>query len=286
MSAVQETQIGAVAKARLRALKVSKWCARLLVAGAFALSAVALTELATDAHIPWWLAWIWPVVIDGSIYQASTAVMALAGRDEQEAKDARRWFQWVIAGGVAVSVAANGLHAWTTIGNSLTWWQIGAVAIVPPMLLLVATHGVTILAGLDNITADVEQRQADEPVRPAPAETVPAEPVVTAEPEVPAEPMPVIEEETTRPRRQADQAPSRKGTSQRDPVRVLTAQRLAEQEMPVEVIAERLEVSTRTVRRYLKAEIPEVSEHVEAEVIEIEQRPHLVAIESGEVVNG
>ncbi|WP_416567341.1 hypothetical protein [Nocardia testacea] len=67
---------------------------------------------------------------------------------------------------------------------------------------------------------------------------------------------------------------------------MLTAKRLAEQETPVEVIAERLEVSTRTVRRYLKAEIPEVSEQVEAEVIEIEQRPHLVAIESGEVVNG
>ncbi|WP_416567367.1 DUF2637 domain-containing protein [Nocardia testacea] len=285
--------MSAVTEARLRALKVSKWCARLLVAGAFALSAVALTELATDAHIPWWLAWIWPVVIDGSIYQASTAVMALAGRDEQEAKDARRWFQWVIAGGVAVSVAANGLHAWTTIGNSLTWWQIGAVAIVPPMLLLVATHGVTILAGLDNITADVEQHQADEPVRPATEDANAAAEPVTAEPEASPEPeqdpvpglLPGVEQQmqeiaaVRRYRRPAS-------AGQRDPARVLTAKRLAEQETPVEVIAERLEVSTRTVRRYLKAEIPEVSEQVEAEVIEIEQRPHLVAIESGEVVNG
>lgn len=289
MSAVQETQMSAVTEARLRALKVSKWCARLLVAGAFALSAVALTELATDAHIPWWLAWIWPVVIDGSIYQASTAVMALAGRDEQEAKDARRWFQWVIAGGVAVSVAANGLHAWTTIGNSLTWWQIGAVAIVPPILLLVATHGVTILAGLDNITADVEQHQADEHVRPATAETIPVEPA-TAEPEVSAEPEqdqvpglpPGVEQQM---QEIAAVRRSRRPVSagQRDPARVLTAKRLAEQETPVEVIAERLEVSTRTVRRYLKAEVPE---HIEAEVVEIEQRPHLVAIESGEVVNG
>ncbi|MEU4843292.1 DUF2637 domain-containing protein [Nocardia testacea] len=276
--------MSAVTEARLRALKVSKWCARLLVAGAFALSAVALTELATDAHIPWWLAWIWPVVIDGSIYQASTAVMALAGRAEEEAHTARRWFQWVIAGGVAVSVAANGLHAWTAIGNSLTWWQITAVAVVPPILLLVATHGVTILAGLDNITADAEQHQDEDTAdRPATAEAIaPAEPVVAA-PEVPTGPTSVVEEERVQSQRQAEVAPSRKGASQRDPVRVLTAQRLAEQEMPVEVIAERLEVSTRTVRRYLKAEVPE---QFEAEVIEIEQRPHLVAIESGEVVNG
>ncbi|MET8800494.1 DUF2637 domain-containing protein [Nocardia sp. NPDC004568] len=77
MSAVQKTQIGAVTEARLRALKVSKWCARLLVAGAFALSAVALTELATNAHIPWWLAWIWPVVIDGSIYQWKDAGLVI-----------------------------------------------------------------------------------------------------------------------------------------------------------------------------------------------------------------
>ena len=282
--------MSAVTEARLRALKVSKWCARVLVAGAFALSAVALTELATDAHIPWWLAWIWPMVIDGSIYQASTAVMALAGRAEPEAKDARRWFQWVIAGGVAVSVAANGLHAWTTIGNSLTWWQIGAVAIVPPILLLVANHGVTILAGLDNITADAEQHQADEPVRPATAETSAAAEPVVAEPEVSVEPeqnpvpwLPGLEQQAQ------ELAATRRrpaGAGHRDPARVLTAKRLAEQETPVEIIAERLEVSTRTVRRYLKAEIPEVSEHVEAEVIEIEQRPHLVAIEVGEVVNG
>ena len=253
-----------VQQARLRTLKVSQWCARVLVAGAFALSAVALWELATDAHIPWWLAWIWPVCVDGSIYQASSATMALAGRTEPEAKDARKWFQWVIAGGVAVSVAANALHAWTTLpGNTLTWWQVTAVAIVPPILLLVATHGVTILAGLE----------ASEKTRDTAGDHTEVEPAAPAE-----EPNVAPERSTGEP---APQVQRRSG-GPRDPMRVLAAKRLAEQETPVEVIAERLEVSTRTVRRYLKAEIPD---HIDAEVIEID-RPHLVAIESREVVAG
>lgn len=276
-----------VRKARLRTLKVSRWCARVLVAGAFALSAVALWELATDAHIPWWLAWLWPVCIDGSIFQASSATMALAGRTEPEAKDARRWFQWVIAGGVAVSVAANALHAWTTLpGNTLTWWQVTAVAIVPPILLLVGNHGVTVMAGLD---ASPGEGQDDEPADHTDHTSLEQPPA--AEPYREPVPQPEPEEQEREPGpdpvavTQTAQTQHRAGTGQRDPIRVLTAKKLAEQETPVEVIAERLEVSTRTVRRYLKAEIPDHID-IDAEVIEIEQRPHLVAIETGEVVNG
>ncbi|MBF6209284.1 DUF2637 domain-containing protein [Streptomyces gardneri] len=285
--------MSAVAEARLRALKVSKWCARLLVGGAFALSAVSLTALAQAAHIPTWLAWIWPVVIDGSIYQASTAVMALAGRTEQEAKDARKWFQWVIGGGVAVSVAANGLHAWTTIGHPLTWWQVTAVAVVPPILLLVATHGVTLLGGLDNVVA-VDQAESVEQAGPEPApqrvtiERV--EPVAEVEqeraievevtPQLPARVEPQVSLEAAT----AGHPPRRPAAPQRDPERVLQAKELAAAGEPVAVIAERLEVSTRTVRRYLQVEIEETTVHPP------QDRPQLFAVadrsEGLEVVNG
>lgn len=281
------TAVGVSAKvqeARLRTLKVSRFCARVLVVGAFALSAVALGQLAADAHIPKWLAWVWPVCVDGSIYQASSAMMALAGRTEPEAKDARRWFQWVIAGGVAVSVAANALHAWTTLpGNTLTWWQVTAVAIVPPILLLVGNHGVTVMAGLD---ASPGEGQDDEPADHT--DRTPLEQLPAAEPHREPAPQPEPQEQKREPGPEPvviEQEQRRLGAGQRDPMRVLTAKKLAEQETPVEVIAERLEVSTRTVRRYLKAEIPDHID-LDAEVIEIEQRPHLVAIETGEVVNG
>ncbi len=281
MSVVQE--------ARLRSLKVSKWTARVLVAGAFALSSVALDQLAMAAHIPSWLAWIWPVCVDGMIFQASTSVMALAGRKESDALRARKWFQWMIGGGVATSVAANALHAWTMLGNSLTWWQVTAVAVVPPILLLVATHGVTILAGLDSPTslaADTavrpEQEAAAEPADPVlPRITV--ERVESVEVESAPQqaisadlepPLPVVAEQQValEPAKPA----SRPAASQRDPERVIKAQQLAAAGEPVDVIAEQLEVSTRTVRRYLRVEVEETT--VTTPQAQAPERPQLFAV--------
>ncbi|MBF6150287.1 DUF2637 domain-containing protein [Nocardia nova] len=286
-----------VQKARLRALKVSKWCARVLVAGAFALSAVALDQLAVAAHIPPWLAWIWPVVIDGSIYQSTTAVMALAGRTDEAALTARRWFQFVIGGGVLVSVAANALHAWTKLGHDLNWWQVTAVAIVPPILLLVATHGVTILGGLDTAVEVGEDTDASEDRdnverAPGPAhitvERVEAEPVAEAEaPEAIPAPQPTVEEpQKSLEAAPADRQPRRPVVTQRDPERVLAAQQLAAEEVPVPEIADKLGVSARTVRRYLKVEVEETT----VTDSQPQERPQLFAVadrvEELEVVNG
>ncbi|WP_280232282.1 DUF2637 domain-containing protein [Nocardia cyriacigeorgica] len=281
-----------VAKARAQTLKLSRWCAGAIVVGSFALSAFALFELAKMAHIPAWLAWIWPVTVDGTIFQATAAVLALAGRKGEEARSARRWFQWVLAGGVIVSIGANVLHS-QTAGAALTWWQVAAVAVVPPILLLVATHGVTILGGLHT---DSEQQQGADDVDQAP-EVEQAGPVDT-DVEVPAEPVRISVERTDRldleqgapqvevePLREletaAKQTARRKPVTQRDPARVLEAQKLAEQDVPVDVIAERLEVSTRTVRRYLQVEVTETV----TETPQPQQRPQLVAV-GGEVVNG
>lgn len=290
------TASGSVTQARAQTLKLSRWCAAAIVIGSFALSAFALYELAKMAHIPAWLAWIWPVTVDGTIFQATAAVLALAGRKGEASRAARRWFQWVLAGGVIVSVAANVLHS-QTAGAELVWWQVAAVAVVPPILLLVATHGVTILGGLNTDDQDDEQqRQADNDVDQAPGPEQ-AGPVDT-EVEVPADPVRISVERTDQPTTEAPQrvevepmreletaakqTARRRPAPQRDPALVREAQKLAQQEVPMEVIAERLKVSTRTVRRYLKVEVTETTV---TETPQPQQRPQLVAV-GGEVVNG
>jgi Protein of unknown function (DUF2637) len=266
--------MSAVAEARSRSIRTARMTARVLVVGAFALSSVALCELAMAARIPAWLAWIWPVCVDGLIFQAAQAVSALAGRKDSDALSARRWFQWMIGGGVTVSVLANGLHAWMMIGHELTWWQVTLVAIVPPILLLVATHGVTILAGVEVVDGigeglgelgDAEQAGV---AQPRAIEQQPAPQLSAPEPQAALEPV------------TARQRSRRPAATQRDPARVVQAKELAAAGEPVEVIAKQLEVSTRTVRRYLRVEVTET----------VEQRPQLFAVENRdpglEVVSG
>ncbi|MEU5410507.1 sigma factor-like helix-turn-helix DNA-binding protein [Nocardia asteroides] len=287
------TTLTEVQKARLRALKVSRLCAKVLVAGAFALSGVALWQLAVAAHIPWWLAWIWPVVIDGSIYQSSTAVMALAGRTDDAAQAARRWFQWMIGGGVALSMAANGLHAWTMIGNQLSWWQIAIVAVVPPLLLLAATHGVTILAGLDavdtlaEVGAEVDEGQAviDAEVEPEPSRVTvervaEAAPVVEHQAVVEAAPQRAIEPAGAQIEKSVSDAldAATKGHSPRrttrDPEQVRRALELAGNGLSSKEIAAELAVTDRTVRRYLK-EAAEAAEAEQDDELELPAAPRL-----------
>jgi hypothetical protein len=290
---------GAVKQARLRTLKASQWTARVLVAGAFALSSVALCQLAMSAHIPGWLAWIWPICTDGMIFQSTTSAMALGGRKDPDALSARRWFQWMTGVGVTVSVAANGLHAWTMLGNKLTWWEVTAVAVVPPILLLIATHGVTLLAGLDDVASlgddQAAEQEAAEPQlpqvriervdRPAHLEQQQSISLVESEPHQaisakPAAQLPVVaEQQVALEPAAADQPPQRPATIQRDPERVLTAQQLAAAEVPVSEIADKLGVSTRTVRRYLRVEVEETTvTPPQPQEPQPQERPQLFAV--------
>jgi Protein of unknown function (DUF2637) len=77
-----------------------------LAAAAFTLSYDALHQLALDSHVRSGLAWLWPVVIDGTIVVALLTVLA--------AKRARRGagYPWTLAGLFsAASVAFNIAHA-------------------------------------------------------------------------------------------------------------------------------------------------------------------------------
>ncbi|MBF6205941.1 hypothetical protein IU483_17850 [Streptomyces gardneri] len=68
----------------------------------------------------------------------------------------------------------------------------------------------------------------------------------------------------------------RRPVTKRDPVAVLTAQQLAAAEVPVPDIANKLGVSTRTVRRYLTVEVEETTTE------QPQQRPQLVAVRDDE----
>ncbi|WP_280407984.1 DUF2637 domain-containing protein [Nocardia brasiliensis] len=105
---------------------------------AFVLSFTTLRDLAVLAHIPSEWAWCLPVVIDGTIIQATLGVLVLAASPE------RRWFMWVLGVGAVVSIAGNSLHA-VAAGRELPWQVAALVAAIAPISLLVDTHGLAVL---------------------------------------------------------------------------------------------------------------------------------------------
>jgi uncharacterized protein DUF2637 len=77
-----------------------------LAAGAFTLSYDALHQLALDSQVRPGLAWLWPVVIDGTIVVALLTVLAA------KRAAARAGYPWTLAGLFsAASVAFNVAHA-------------------------------------------------------------------------------------------------------------------------------------------------------------------------------
>ena len=105
----------------------------LLAVGGFVLSFAALRDLAVRVGMPADLAWLWPLLIDGMIVEATLAVVALAQRGSRQAV----WYAWfLLAVGAVVSVGSNGVHAMLT-GHG---WAGAAAASVPPVVLLATTH--------------------------------------------------------------------------------------------------------------------------------------------------
>ena len=113
-----------------------------IVGAAFVLSFAGLFNLAQRSGIPWWLAWLWPLIVDGTIVQATVAIRALAAFDSQQSS--RRFFWAVLVTGASVSVGGNILHAWIT--GPVPPVLAAAVAAVAPLALLAATHGMAVLA--------------------------------------------------------------------------------------------------------------------------------------------
>lgn len=142
----------AVASRQVRAAAAAAVLITLVIAvGAFMLSFAALADLAAKAGQPPELAWIWPVIVDGSILQATVAVVALAARDD--AGGSRRFFWSVLAAAAAVSIAGNALHAAVSDTRVLGTAVAAVVATIAPISLLAATHGLALLVRTPYSTA-------------------------------------------------------------------------------------------------------------------------------------
>jgi uncharacterized membrane protein YidH (DUF202 family) len=130
-----------------RSLAITRVAAVLITIGigaaSFVLSFAALRDLAARAGIPGQLAWLWPMIVDGTILQATMAVVALAGHRDQERS--RRYFWIVLSSSAAVSVGANALHAVIPGTQPLSPWLAAAIAVVAPVSLLATTHGLSLL---------------------------------------------------------------------------------------------------------------------------------------------
>ncbi|MFC9658628.1 DUF2637 domain-containing protein [Nocardia sp. NPDC127606] len=121
-------------------MRWARWSAVLVLIGigaaAFVLSFAALQDLAIMGGTPRGLAWLFPVIVDGTIIQATMAVIALPPKSAEHT-----WFSWILVGGAAVSVTSNSVHAYLT-GHS---WGGALLAAIPPLALLIDTHGLVLL---------------------------------------------------------------------------------------------------------------------------------------------
>ncbi len=147
-------------------------------AAAFRLSFATLADLAELANIPASDAWLFPLIVDGTICLATLGTLVLAKSPE------RQFFLWVLGAGAVVSVAGNSLHA-VTDGRPLPGWAAALVAAIAPISLLVDTHGLAVLF-----------RAAQRNSAPTPEAVTEPEPETVTDPEAVAvapEPAPVSE---------------------------------------------------------------------------------------------
>ncbi|WP_280508768.1 DUF2637 domain-containing protein [Nocardia flavorosea] len=164
-------------------MRLARWSAALIILGvgaaAFRLSFSTLEDLARLARMPADDAWLFPLIVDGTILLATFGLLVCAHHQAE-----RRFFLGVLVVGSLVSVAGNSVHA-VAAGQPLPGWAAALVAAVAPISLLVDTHG---LALLFRVAARQRAQTHTEP------ESVPVaepEPVSPAEPEPASEPVAV-----------------------------------------------------------------------------------------------
>ncbi|MFD4462473.1 DUF2637 domain-containing protein [Nocardia sp. NPDC058480] len=125
-----------------KGMRWARWSAVLVIVtigvASFILSFAALRDLAILANTPHRWAWLFPVIVDGTIIQATISALALAKSPE------RQWFLWVLGAGAAVSITCNSVHA-IAAGNPLPGWACAIVAAIAPISLLIDTHGLALL---------------------------------------------------------------------------------------------------------------------------------------------
>ncbi|NMN95858.1 DUF2637 domain-containing protein [Nocardiaceae bacterium YC2-7] len=112
----------------------------IIVLSSFVLSFATLRDLAVMAGISNELSWLWPVVVDGTILQATISVIALTRTDSRSG--GRVYFWFVLFVSAVVSVSANALHAVEVGGLRIHPAIAAVIATVAPVALLASTHGI------------------------------------------------------------------------------------------------------------------------------------------------
>lgn len=152
----------------------------------FVLSFAALWDLATMAGVPRQLSWLWPVIVDGTILQATISVIALAQFEGE--RSGRKFFWTVLVTAALVSIGANAMHAFISQTGTLHPTLSAAIATVAPVSLLAATHGLGILVRVPAAVLEPDHRDATDLVPATAPASAPASAVAAHTPPPPASP--------------------------------------------------------------------------------------------------
>ena len=117
----------------------------LLALGSFILSFSALWDIATEIWPQRELSWIAPVIVDGTILQATISLVAAAG---DESRRSRQFFWFLLTTAAAISIAGNALHAYISETARLDPMVAVIGGTIPPAFLLLSTHGLVLLLRL------------------------------------------------------------------------------------------------------------------------------------------
>ena len=130
------------------------------------------------------MSWIAPVIVDGTILQATISLVAAA---DDESRRSRQFFWFLLTAAAAISIAGNALHAYISDTARLDPMVAVIGGTIPPaFLLLSTTHGLVLLLRLrpepaapsvqeagDHLTAERQEIDpADYPGLPVDAHTV------------------------------------------------------------------------------------------------------------------
>lgn len=222
-----------------------------LAGAAFVLSFTALRDLATLAGIPAAQSWLWPLVVDGVILEATISVVALRNATAR----ARRFAWLLLVSGAGISVAANITHAVVIVlsDERIPALIAAFVASVPPLTLVAMTH----------LTVELIRNTGPTPPDPPPLLTPATESVAeadaAAEPEEQTAEM-VLNAEPEPSAIEASEVPSKGETEagwSREEQRALAVSLAADpsQELSFRQIAERVGVHPTTVGRWVSPPI-------------------------------
>lgn len=143
---------------RIRILRWTRWIAVgitvIIALASFVLSFTTSWDLVSRARVPHSLAWLWPVIVDGTIAQSTLSVMVLGPYGDEHRK--KRWFfGTVLVMAVLVSIVANALHAILPAGP-LNPWLSAAIAAVAPLSALATVHGVVTLCRIPSLPPSID----------------------------------------------------------------------------------------------------------------------------------